>query len=243
MIADPLIKWVILFIVNPQYVCTVFKCCKSVYIPYHTQANYLLLGAGEEAMDFLGKFMIFRICFLCVFVFFESSKSCFLTLCSLWLILFQRMHQMSIYMSAHCAHAAGFFYIGAQRLISRAFRAQPLPGAAPARGTDFSHSAGNLHHQRLRPHTHVSVNIPLSLHRKKRFSIFPSPAGISLTKLSLGGNNLYMTSLFLPRESLVSDIPAFLGTGISESFFYVVTDKRLQPVLEFLNNLQRLGTG
>jgi hypothetical protein len=52
-----------------------------------------------------------------------------------------------------------------------------------------------------------------------------------------------MTSLFLPRESLVSDIPAFLGTGISESFFYVVTDKRLQPVLEFLNNLQRLGTG
>jgi hypothetical protein len=61
MIADPLIKWVILFIVNPQYVCTVLKCCESVYIPYYTQANYLLLGAGEEAMDFLGKFMIFRI--------------------------------------------------------------------------------------------------------------------------------------------------------------------------------------
>jgi hypothetical protein len=31
---------------------------------------------------------------------------------------------------------------------------------------------------------------------------------MSLTKLSLGGNNLYMTSLFPPRESLVSDIPA-----------------------------------
>jgi len=35
---------------------------QSVYcIPYRMQANYLLLGAGEEAMDFLGKFMIFRI--------------------------------------------------------------------------------------------------------------------------------------------------------------------------------------
>jgi hypothetical protein len=31
---------------------------------------------------------------------------------------------------------------------------------------------------------------------------------MSLTKLSLGGNNVYMTSLFPPRESLVSDIPA-----------------------------------
>jgi hypothetical protein len=27
-------------------------------------------------------------------------------------------------------------------------------------------------------------------HRKKRLATFPSPAGISLTKLSLGGNNL-----------------------------------------------------
>jgi hypothetical protein len=32
---------------------------------------------------------------------------------------------------------------------------------------------------------------------------------MSLTKLSLGGNNFYVTSLFPPRESLVtSDIPA-----------------------------------
>ncbi len=31
---------------------------------------------------------------------------------------------------------------------------------------------------------------------------------IGLTKLSLGGNNLYMPSLFPPRESLVSGIPA-----------------------------------
>ncbi len=29
----------------------------------------------------------------------------------------------------------------------------------------------------------------LFIHRKNRFSIFPSPAGMSLTKLSLGGNH------------------------------------------------------
>ncbi len=31
-------------------------------------------------------------------------------------------------------------------------------------------------------------------HCKKSFSIFPSPAGMSLTKLSLGRNNLFVTS-------------------------------------------------
>jgi hypothetical protein len=40
-------------------------------------------------------------------------------------------------------------------------------------------------------------------HRKKNISLFPSPAGMSVTKLSLGGNSLYMKSLFPPRESLV----------------------------------------
>jgi hypothetical protein len=44
---------------------------------------------------------------------------------------------------------------------------------------------------------------------------------MSLTKLSLGGNNLYMTSLFPPRESLVSDIPA--GDGNIEKLFYSIT--------------------
>jgi hypothetical protein len=43
---------------------------------------------------------------------------------------------------------------------------------------------------------------------------------MSLTKLSLGGNNFKnMASLFPPRESLVSDIPA--GDGkMKKSFFY-----------------------
>ncbi len=44
---------------------------------------------------------------------------------------------------------------------------------------------------------------------KKRFVSFPPPDGMSLTtKLSLGGNNDVITELFLPRGSLVIDIPA-----------------------------------
>jgi hypothetical protein len=42
---------------------------------------------------------------------------------------------------------------------------------------------------------------------------------MSLTKLSLGGNNFYMTSLFPPRDR-VSDIPA--GDGSIEKLFYGV---------------------
>jgi hypothetical protein len=51
--------------------------------------------------------------------------------------------------------------------------------------------------QRRRVHAHHA------LHRKKRFTSFPSPAGMPLTKLPLGRNNSVMTSLFPPRESLV----------------------------------------
>jgi hypothetical protein len=36
--------------------------------------------------------------------------------------------------------------------------------------------------------------VKLMLHFKKRIAIFPSPAGMSHTKLSLGRNNLSMTS-------------------------------------------------
>ncbi len=54
------------------------------------------------------------------------------------------------------------------------------------------------------------------IHRKKGFSIFPSPAGMSLTKLSLGENNDVIYK-FPPRESLVSNIPA--GDGNIEKLF------------------------
>jgi hypothetical protein len=40
------------------------------------------------------------------------------------------------------------------------------------------------------------------------FSIFQSPARMSLNKLSLGGYYDVIYKLFPPRESLVSDIPA-----------------------------------
>ncbi len=56
-----------------------------------------------------------------------------------------------------------------------------------------------------------------SLHRKKSFSIFQSTAGMSLTKLSLCENYDVIYKLFLPRESLVSDIPA--GDGNIEKLF------------------------
>ncbi len=55
---------------------------------------------------------------------------------------------------------------------------------------------------------------------EKSFSIFPSPTGMSLTKVSLGGNNDVIYKLFPPRESLESDIPA--GDGNIEKLFYGV---------------------
>ncbi len=58
------------------------------------------------------------------------------------------------------------------------------------------------------------------LHFKKRFTSFPSPAGMSITKLPLGRNNSVMTSLFPPRESLV--VTSRLGTGNSRTLFYGV---------------------
>jgi hypothetical protein len=67
-------------------------------------------------------------------------------------------------------------------------------------------------------HRKATDEIVLYIQRKKSFSIFPSPAGMSLTKLSLGGNVIY--KLFPPRENLLSDIPA--GDGNIEKLFYGV---------------------
>jgi hypothetical protein len=50
-----------------------------------------------------------------------------------------------------------------------------------------------------------------SLHRKKMVREFPVPSRDVNTKLSMGGNNDVITELFLPRGSLVSDIPAGKG--------------------------------
>jgi hypothetical protein len=50
----------------------------------------------------------------------------------------------------------------------------------------------------------------------KKIIVFPVPAGMSLTKLSLAG----IIKLFSARESFVSDIPA--GDGKNYNIFYSV---------------------
>ncbi len=66
-------------------------------------------------------------------------------------------------------------------------------------------------------------------HCQKRLAIFPSPAGMSLTTLSLAGNDLPNQTklslagkikLFSARESLVRDIPT--GDGKIANLFYSV---------------------
>jgi hypothetical protein len=59
----------------------------------------------------------------------------------------------------------------------------------------------------------------LAIHRKKKVREFPVPSRDVTTKL-LGGNNDVTTELFLPRGSLVSDIPA--GDGKLVNLFYGV---------------------
>jgi hypothetical protein len=54
----------------------------------------------------------------------------------------------------------------------------------------------------------------------KKSREFPVPRRDVTTKLSLGGNNVVITELFLPRGSLVSDIPA--GDGKLVNIFYSV---------------------
>ncbi len=66
------------------------------------------------------------------------------------------------------------------------------------------------------------------LHRKKKVREFPVPSRDVTTKLSLGGNNDVITELFLPRGSLVSDIPA--GDGKLVNLFYGVgVENEAQP--------------
>jgi hypothetical protein len=49
----------------------------------------------------------------------------------------------------------------------------------------------------------------------KKVREFPVPSRDVTTKLSLGGNNDVITELFLPRGSLVSDIPAGDGKVVN----------------------------
>jgi hypothetical protein len=80
----------------------------------------------------------------------------------------------------------------------------------------------------------------LKIHRKKRFTSFPSPAGMSLTKLPLGRNNSVMTSLFPPRESLVVTSPGW-GRETPEPFYlrcvsYWAQSSRILVFTKFLKS-------
>ncbi len=55
----------------------------------------------------------------------------------------------------------------------------------------------------------------------KKVREFPVPSRDDITKLSPGGNNDVITELFLPRGSLVSDIPA--GDGKLVNLFLQCT--------------------
>ncbi len=83
----------------------------------------------------------------------------------------------------------------------------------------------------------------LVVHCKKRSTSFPSPAGMSLTKLPLGRNNSVMTSIIPPRESLV--VTSRLGTGNLRNFFLQCTpcDSRIQWPRGFLCLLAGLSYG
>ncbi len=66
------------------------------------------------------------------------------------------------------------------------------------------HSSEYCHHL---SHPHILAE-QRRMHRKKKVREFPVPRRDVNTKLSLGGNNDVITEVFLPRGSLVSDIPA-----------------------------------
>jgi hypothetical protein len=69
-----------------------------------------------------------------------------------------------------------------------------------------SHKCGSFFLRKGRFPSKREFNIK-AVHRKKKVRKFPVPSWDVTTKLSLGGNNDVITELFLPRGSLVSDIP------------------------------------
>jgi hypothetical protein len=68
---------------------------------------------------------------------------------------------------------------------------------------------------------------------KKKVREFPVLSRDVTTKLSLGWNNDVITELFLPRGSLVSDIPA--GDGKLGNLFLRCTDVRKTPAKETIS--------
>ncbi len=67
-----------------------------------------------------------------------------------------------------------------------------------------------------------------SVHCKKELAVFPSPAGMSLIKLFLGGNNLGFS-----RPERVWSVTSRLGTGKWLTLFYSVEYKYLKEAPSF----------
>ncbi len=82
----------------------------------------------------------------------------------------------------------------------------------------------------------IQVKVPVfRLHSKKKVCEFPVPSRDVTTKLSMGGNNDVITELFLPRGSLVSDIPT--GDGKLVDLFLrcnIVHQPHKQAIYEFV---------
>jgi hypothetical protein len=67
------------------------------------------------------------------------------------------------------------------------------------------------------PDCRAGMTALLLVHCKKELAVFPSPAGMSLIKLFLGGNNL-----FFSRPERVWSVTSRLGTGKWLTLFYSV---------------------
>jgi hypothetical protein len=80
----------------------------------------------------------------------------------------------------------------------------------------------------------------LGMHCKKRFAIFPSPAGMSLTKLSLAGNNL----IYPVQGEFGLWHPSWQGKIVN--LFYSVVEtgtarlKQMQPIMGSLNDVTQM---
>jgi hypothetical protein len=79
------------------------------------------------------------------------------------------------------------------------------------------------------------------LHCKKKVREYPVPSRDDTTKLSLGGNNDVITELFLPRGSLVSDIPA--GDGKLVNLFLRCVLPRSWSHIDNLSSIEVGGEG
>jgi hypothetical protein len=75
-----------------------------------------------------------------------------------------------------------------------------------------------------------------TVHGKKKVREFPVPSRDVTTKLSLSGNYDVITDLFLPRGSLVSDIPA--GDGKLVNLFLQCSLERSLGVKNAENRLE-----